>query len=572
MKKAINLLVLLLGILSLFFEYISKGSLLETVFINTIDFSIVALSLLDVLSDLKKASYRSVYLRRNMISLLFLAVYIAFFIFSKYFYFYGKENIFKGYASIIVFRNIFIFLKIFSRFQKLSIFLQNIITHPSQTIVLSFLMLIVAGSLLLSMPFSSADGSRIPFLDSFFTSTSAVCVTGLAVVDTASGFSIWGKIIILFLIQAGGLGIMIISFSALFIMKRGISIENKLMLSYMVDEDEISNVASAVKRITAATVVIELSGAGLLFLFFSGSALPAVERLFYSLFHSVSAFCNAGFALYSDSLVSFRNNSGVMLTVSFLIIAGGLGFSVINDIYEKGKNRVLNPGNRAKQKISLNTVVVLQVTALLLLAGTLLFYYSEHGRTMKEMSLADQYVNAFFQSVTLRTAGFNSIDFNAVSVPLFLLMTVFMFIGGATGSTAGGVKVNNIAVILSYFKSVFYNRKETTLYNYQLSPSAIIKSFTVIVSGMFIVTAGFFILSVTEDFPLHKILFETVSAFGTVGLSTGITPMLSAYGKIIIIILMFLGRLGPLTIVTSLGRSSAVKTNISYPEAEISIG
>ena len=228
LKKAINLLVLLLGMLSLFIEHVSTGSFAEAVFINTIDFSIVALSLLEVLSDLKKASYKSVYLRRNMISLIFLAVFIVFFLFAKYFYFFGKENIFRGYASIIVFRNIFIFLKIFSRFQKLSIFLQNIITHPSQTIVLSFFIMIVAGSLLLSMPFSSSDGTRIPFLDSLFTSTSAVCVTGLAVVDTASGFSIWGKIIILFLIQAGGLGIMIISFSALFIMKRGISIETSL--------------------------------------------------------------------------------------------------------------------------------------------------------------------------------------------------------------------------------------------------------------------------------------------------------------------------------------------------------
>ena len=348
MKKANNLLVLLLGISSLFLEYISKGSFAEIFFINTIDFTIVFLSLFDFSSDLNKASYKSVFLKRNIISLLFLAVYIVFFVFAKYFYFFGQENIFKGYTSIIVFRNIFVFLKIFSRFQRLSTYLQNIITHPSQTIVLSFLILIVAGSLLLSMPFSSADGKSIPFLDSFFTSTSAVCVTGLAVVETSSGFSIWGKIIILFLIQAGGLGIMIISFSALFIMKRGISIENKLMLSYMIDEDEISNVASAVKRITSLTVVIELSGAVLLFLFLAESALSSGERVFYSFFHSVSAFCNAGFALYSDSLVSSRNNTGVLLTVSLLIIAGGLGFSVLNDIYEKGLKRFNKKGKKEK--------------------------------------------------------------------------------------------------------------------------------------------------------------------------------------------------------------------------------
>ena len=433
-------------------------------------------------------------------------------------------------------------------------------------------MLITAGALLLSMPFSSSIGKSLPLIDCFFTSTSAVCVTGLAVLDTATGFSIWGKIIILFLIQAGGLGIMILSFAALFFLNRGISFENKVMLSYMINEDEITNVAAAVKRLVGLTFIIEAAGVLLLLIFLPHGGMNSADRIFYSIFHSVSAFCNAGFSLYSDSLVSFPGNTGLLLVVAFLIISGGLGFSVIYDIYEKGKSVLYRGGEKARYRMKLNTVVVLKVSFFLLITGTFLIYYFEHGRTMKHFSLLNQYVNAFFQSVTLRTAGFNSIDFSNLAPPVLIIMIIYMFIGGATGSTAGGVKVNNVAVVALYFKAFFSNKKITTVNDYRISQEAVLKSLTVILIGIFLVTAGFLLLSVTEDFRLADILFETVSAFGTVGLSTGITPLLSFTGKVIVILLMFLGRLGPLTVAASLGRSRSLKINISYPEADISIG
>ena len=572
MKNFINLTVLLLGVFSLFLVDFYESFFLKDLVINLIDFLIVSLSLYEFASNIKQAEYKIIYLKRNFISLTFLFVFLIFFILNKSLLFFGESNAFTGYTGIIIFRNIFIFMKIFSRFQKLSIFLQNIITHPSQTIVLSFLMVIIAGSLLLSMPFSSSDGTSISFINSLFTSTSAVCVTGLVVMDTAADFSIWGKIIILLLIQIGGLGIMILSFSALFMLRKGASIENKLILSYMIDEEEISNVTGAVKKITGVTLLIEFIGACILFIFFSQNRMLITDRIFYSIFHSVSAFCNAGFALFSDSLLSFNSNPGIILTISLLIILGGLSFSVIFDIYGKIKQKVFKKQNNKTGKMKINSRIVLQFSIILLLSGTFIIYYFEHSHTMKELTIAQQYLNAFFQSVSLRTAGFNSIDFGTLSSTTILIMIVFMFIGGATGSTAGGIKINNLAVIISYIRSFAKNRKEITVQDYQISIESVIKALTVVIIGIFFVASGVILLSITENFDIIDIFFETVSAFGTVGLSTGITPSLSFSGKIIIIMLMFFGRLGTLTIVTSLSRSRSKTINFSYPEADISIG
>ena len=573
MKNWFNLTVLALGVFSLFIDHLYQDQYLKLWIINTADFSIVILSLYELVSSLKEAKYKSVFFKRNLISILFLAVYLIFFTLSKTLTFIGEDNPFKGYEGIIIFRNIFILLKIFSRFQRLSVFLQNIITHPSQTMVLSFLIVIIAGSLLLSMPFSSSDNKSLNFIDSLFTSTSAVCVTGLIVVDTASDFSFWGKIIIMTLIQIGGLGIMILSFSALFMFKRGISIENKLIISYMINEDDISNVAAAVKKITGLTILIEFSGAIILYLFFGKTGLSNTERVFFSVFHSISAFCNAGFALFSDSLESFQGNPGIILTISLLIIMGGLSFSVIFDIYEKLKNILFMKKHHIKvYKMKVNSKMVLRITLFLLLSGTFIIYYLEHSRSMAELSITEQYLSAFFQSVTLRTAGFNSISFSSLSAPVLLIMIIYMFIGGASGSTAGGIKINNLGVILSYLQSVKDNKKEITLYNQQISIESVVKALTVFVFGIFFVISGVIILSITEDQPILNLIFETVSAFGTVGLSTGITSDLSAFGKIIIILLMFLGRLGTLTIVASLSRSRSKQISYSYPEADISIG
>ena len=572
MKSLINITVLFLGILSLFLDHLYQDQLLIFFIINIIDYLIVILSLYELLKNIKLAKYKLIYIQRNIISLLFLAVYLSFFILHKTAVLYDGINNYAGYNGIIVFRNIFISLKIFSRFQRLNVFLHNIIIHPSQTIVISFLMVIIAGTLLLSMPFSSSGSESIPLIDSLFTSTSAVCVTGLIVVDTASAFSLWGKIIILVLIQIGGLGIMILSFSALFMFRKGVSIENKLLISYMIDDDEISNVSSAVKKITGITLLIEFIGACFLFMFFSKNSIPFSEKIFFSLFHSVSAFCNAGFALFSDSLLSFQNSPGIILTISLLIISGGLSFTVIFDLFEKIKHMSSKNKKKNFYKIRVNTKIVVQTTIILLLSGTLIIYYIEHSRSMKELTIGFQYLNAFFQSVTLRTAGFNSIDFTELSVSMLLIMIVFMFIGGATGSTAGGIKINNLAVILSYIKSIASNRKEIILYDCQISIESVIKALTVVIIGMFVVSAGVIILSFTESFSITDIFFESVSAFATVGLSTGITSALSSAGKTVIIILMFFGRLGTLTLVASLSRSRSKVINISYPEADISLG
>ncbi len=537
-----------------------------------LDFLIMALLLTEIISEARASRSLREYLRRNSLALLFFIVFLVLFIYSKATYVLAEqsriENVSRG---VIIVRNSFILLKVFSRLKRLSSFFESIATQPAQTILFSFLMVILSGTLLLMLPGATTAAGGLGFIDALFTATSAVCVTGLIVVDTATAFTVWGKLVILGLIQVGGLSIMIISYFTLFSVRQKVSYQDKLLLSYMLSEQNMNQLSRRVKVIIYSTFAIEAIGALLLSSAFHSQGEPWHETLLLAAFHSVSAFCNAGFALFSDSLESFSNNVLVTGTVALLIILGGISFAVLTNFYSIAGSRIkalFQPSRTKRERVSLNTYVVIVATPVLILIGMLLFYSLEHGNTLAELPLGEQYLSAFFQSVTLRTAGFNTIPIGSLTTTTLLCMLPFMFIGAASGSTAGGIKINNAAIMYAYLKSVLSNQDSIVLRRNSLSKSQVNKAFLVFFFGVFAIAIGTIILSATEKAPLEEILFETVSAFGTVGLSTGITGALSLSGKIVVVVLMFIGRLGPLTILAAASQPQK-RVQISYPRGNI---
>ncbi len=572
MKSFITLFVLILGIVSIYFETFSSLKY-ALIFGEIIDLLIITLSAIEFIFSLSKAKYKRVYLSRNLIPTIMLFIYFLLFLTDRIFILIGYQPVFSGFSAIIVLRNFLIFFQLFSRFQKLSDFVHAMAVNPAQTIALSFLLVIFAGTIFLKMPFALAPGKSITVIDSLFTATSAVCVTGLVVADTATNFSFYGKVIIMLLIQIGGLGIMILSFSSIFMFKKSVSLENKMLISYMINENDMTKIHSIVKKIVAITFYVEAAGALILLASFD-KTLNLNDRIFYSIFHAVSAFCNAGFSLFTNNLEHLASNYGVVLTIGFLIILGGISFSAMMDLGNTFFNSIKSfiTGKYKKNAISTNSKVVFTYTFFLILTGMLFIYFFEHGNSMKNQPLPVQYLSAFFQSVTLRTAGFNSISFSSLLPSTIFLMVILMFIGGASGGTAGGIKVNSLAVIISYLRSLLRKEKSIILYSREITHEIVLKAFSVLSFGLIFVTGGFFLLLIFEHQEPLSLLFETTSAFGTVGLSVGITSNLSSVGKLILIILMFAGRVGPLTLVASVGTFREKKQFYKYPEADIAIG
>ncbi|MBF9016754.1 MULTISPECIES: TrkH family potassium uptake protein [unclassified Oceanispirochaeta] len=565
MRKIFLIFFVILGIIGLFLEQYRNIPGILNWFVTIIDYSLVSYLLLDFFWGMKSSSKPSYYIKKNLFSFLFIIIYLSLFIINLLLK-QRSDLLTRDNNLMTIIRNILLVLKIFGRFRKVSTFLQSIITKPAQTVVFSFIMVILIGSLILMMPVMSTGVSLTP-LNALFTVTSAVCVTGLTVIDTANQFTPIGKIVILLLIQIGGLGIMLLSFFMVFLFKQRLSVKDKNLLSYMLSSKNTQSLKRSVLRIIFLTFLIEITGALLLFPIFSKSGLPFARAVFFSIFHSVSAFCNAGFALYSDSLVSFNKNLMMNIIITTLIIAGGISFAVILDIH----SLFFNWFKKKKAPLSINSKIVLIVSSILTVSGTLIIYKLEHISNLYPAPLWNQYLSAYFQSVTLRTAGFNTIPFEKLSNGTLLIMMGLMFIGGASGSTAGGIKVNTLGVVWAYIRSFRRGEQEILLYRQQIPKDNILQAFTVIafaVLSIFIVSS---VLVITEDAPPIKILFETVSAFATVGLTAGITGSLSPIGKIGIIFLMFLGRLGPLTLLTA-SSGKEKQSRISYPEASIMIG
>ena len=446
---------------------------------------------------------------------------------------------------------------------------------PQQVLPLSFLTFIVVGALFLLTPWATKSG-RINIIDALFTATSAVCVTGLTVVDTGSYFSPFGQGVILALIQVGGLGIM--TFSVLFyaLLGSGIRIRDRVIVQGSFTTGQKGDVLQLVKAIFLYTFVIEATGAFLLFLAWPEDC-PYYRRLWIAVFHSISAFCNAGFSLFQDSLMRFQSNLSINLIVTGLIILGGLGFIVIT---EMGHWIRVKLSRKGRTRMSLLTKIVLTTTAWLITGGAVLFFLLESNGSWGASSLGGKILASYFQSVTARTAGFNTVDIYNLANPTLFILIILMFIGASPGSCGGGVKTVNAAVLVIMAKNRFKGTEEGEAFKRTIPRETLSRSITIIISSVVLISIVACLLMIAETGghahpqargKFLEYLFETVSAFGTVGLSMGVTSSLTSLGKILIMIMMFLGRLGPLNLAFSLARRVPPK-RFRYGEEKIFIG
>lgn len=434
-----------------------------------------------------------------------------------------------------------------------------------QVLAIGFALVILLGGIILSLPICSADGNYTNFLDSLFISTSAVCVTGLITLDTGTHWNDFGKVIIMLLIETGGLGFMSISTFVAILLGKKITLRERLLMQEAMNTFNIQGLVKMVKYVFGFTFTVQVFGALLLSMQF----IPEYglrRGIFYSIFHSVSAFCNAGFDLFGDysSLIKYSSNPLILLTISTLIIIGGLGFVVSLEILNY----------RKRKRFSTHSKIVLSITAVLVILGTLFMLLVEYNNpeTIAGMSFRDKLLNAYFASVTPRTAGFNSISTDGMTMAGKLMTIILMFIGGASGSTAGGLKVTTFGVIVFTVISALKGREETEAFGRKFSKETVYKAFVLLSICMMLVLTVTMILTITEpDKSFVNLLYEATSAFGTVGITTGVTQDITPISKIVILLTMYLGRVGPLTVILAVIHSRK-KSKIKYPEAKILIG
>lgn len=441
----------------------------------------------------------------------------------------------------------------------------------SRTICLGFFAVIVLGALLLMLPISGTSGSWDSPLVALFTATSAVCVTGHIVVDTGSHFSLFGQMILTGLIQIGGLGYMSATTFLLLLLGRKINLKEKVALQQALDREGLNGIAAVLRAIIGATVLIELTGAFLL-LFTFAPRFGLDKGLWLALFHSVSAFNNAGFSLFPDNLAGFQTSLPVNLIITLLIILGGLGYEVIFEFYLWMRDRYRRQLKR--NVFSLNFKVGISTTVLLLLLGTLAIFFTErlNPATLGSMNLSAQFLSAWFQSVTTRTAGFNTIDIGKMSQAALAISIALMFVGANPGGTAGGIKTTTLRVLASCTQSILQGKEEVHLYERQVPISLILKSVGVFIGSLMTVLLMTVLIAIADpEVPFIKIVFEVVSAFGTVGLSTGITASLTAFSKVVLIATMYIGRVGILLLMAAL-LGDPTPSRIHYPEENLLVG
>ena len=444
-------------------------------------------------------------------------------------------------------------------------FKKNVKLRGVQILALGFLGVILVGALILTLPISTTKGESTNFLDALFTATSAVCVTGLIVVDTGTYWNAFGQTVIMILIEIGGLGFMSFTTLIAIILGKKITLRERLILQDAMNTFNIQGLVKMVRYVLIFTVSVQFFGA----LLFSTQFVPEYglgKGIFYSIFHSISAFCNAGFDILGkfNSLTSYNSNAVVILVASALIIIGGLGFTVWSELYS----------SKSLRKVSLHSKMVILMTVVLVVGGTLLMFLFENNNinTIADMSFIDKVMNSFFASVTPRTAGFNSIPTDGMTTAGKFLTIILMFIGGSQGSTAGGIKTTTIGILIVTIVCVIQGREDAEVFKRRFSKDLVYKAFTLIFIGLSLVIVVTMLLSYTEKgVSFIALFYETVSAFGTAGLTLGLTSELSNIGKVLIIFMMYLGRVGPLTVVLSITRKKR-NTGIKYPEGKILIG
>ncbi len=467
-------------------------------------------------------------------------------------------------------REIFFLLLLFSKRRSFQdFFAQPFVKKPTRLLAMSFITIIFIGTILLTFPVSSENHQRTGVIDALFTATSATCVTGLIVKDTPKYWSTFGEIVILLLIQAGGLGIMTFSISIALVFGAKLGLREKRALGEILEFPSVGEVGNIIKFILKFTFLAEFFGFILLFFRWLPLFGDAKKALYFSIFHSVSAFCNAGFSLFSTSLKRFVSDPVTNIVMMLLIISGGIGFVVISGLFKK--EHFIKEWRLNSPKLTVHTKLVIIMSMVLIFIGFILFFVFEFDNVLIHQGIGSKLWASLFQSITSRTAGFNTVDtLQLKDVTLFMIIFL-MFIGASPGSTGGGVKTSTFAVLILAVINMIRGREEIEIFNKTISKNFVYKAITIVIVSAFMISLGTGLLLITQKDSLMHLLFEVTSAFGTVGLSTGITPMLNGIGKIIIIILIYIGRIGPLTLAFAVGRYSK-KLKREYPKARIMVG
>ena len=442
---------------------------------------------------------------------------------------------------------------------------------PAQVMVIGFGVVILFGGLILNLPIAAKSGKSVGLLNALFTSTSAVCVTGLIVVDTSTYWNEFGQLVIITLIQIGGLGFMTMATMFSLLTGKKINLRERLLIQESLNQKDLSGLVKLTRYIIMMTFAIEGIGALLLSMVFIPK-LGLIKGIWYSVFHSISAFCNAGFDLMSpisgeySSLMYFVDNSLINLVICGLIVLGGIGFPVLLDVIN----------NKKYSKLNVHSKIVINTTAILIAIGFLFIFIVEFNNkgTLGGLNMKEKLLSSLFQSVTLRTAGYSTIDLTLLKESTLFLMIILMLIGASPASTGGGLKTTTVATLFLTVKSFILGKEDIEVYQRRISSTTVRKSLGIFFIGVFVALFGTLMLTiVSPGFSLLESAFEVVSAFATVGLSLGGSPTLTAFGKIIIMLLMFLGRVGSLTIfIALLSRSNKIKSKVRYAEGKIIVG
>ncbi|NEP00382.1 MAG: ATPase [Symploca sp. SIO2E9] len=441
----------------------------------------------------------------------------------------------------------------------------------SRTICLGFLTVILLGTILLMMPFSTSSGTWNNPIVAIFTATSAVCVTGLVVVDTGTYFSNLGQFFVLALFQIGGLGYMTTTTLLLLLVRRKFNLRHKVAIQQAFDRPGLQDSASLIRSVIATALIFEITGIFLLLPVF----VPDYgfdKGLWFAIFHSISAWNNAGFSIFSDSLSAYRASLLLNLVITGLIIFGGIGQQVIFELYLWLRDHLFR--KREKLCFSLNFKVATSTTVALLLLGTIAFFFVEtnNAQTLGSLSLQEQLLGAWFQSVTSRTAGFNTIDINKMTTAGLFITIALMFIGASPGGTGGGMKTTTLRVLVSSTRAILQGKEEVYLYQRQVPIELILKAVGVLVGSVTTVISATILIALADpQLEFIQILFEVVSAFATVGISTGITAEVSALSKLILIVTMYIGRVGIWLLMASLLGDPRPST-VRYPEEDLLVG
>lgn len=436
----------------------------------------------------------------------------------------------------------------------------------SRKMIIAFVGSTVIGALLLMLPFSLQQGESVSFLTALFTIASAICVTGLSVVDVSKVFSPVGWTVILIFIQLGGLGVMTFSATLTLLTGKKMTYSEKMVLKDERNADHGEEIRSFIKKIIKTVFIIEGVGAVILtHVFREELGYTLGKAIYYGIFHSVSAFCNAGFSLFSTGLEGFAKNVTLNLSIAYLIILGGIGFAVINSyimVVRKGINR-----------FNLTSKLAILISVILTFGGALLFLMIERNNpgTIGNMSFLDKIIASFFQSVTTRTAGFNTVPMGNLREGTIFLFYILMFIGASPGSTGGGLKTTTIGVIAFYVLGITKGRSNISIFNRRISWDILNKALAILVISLIYIGVVILLISNHDKFALRDVIFEVISAFATVGLTLGITPELNSFSQILIILTMFVGRLGPMTFAVAIGEDK-IKDHFKYPKENIIVG